>query len=57
MAISSRARGRTGTGGGRRRADGGGEDARVPLFTFNGRTPVNPCTASQAFHHLMPASA
>ena len=39
---------------GRRRADGAEPDAAAPLFTFNGRTPVNPCTASQAFHHLMP---
>lgn len=37
-----------------RRADGAGEDAQAPLFTFNGRTPVNPCTASQVFHHLVP---
>jgi integrase len=40
---------------GRRRGDGAGEDAHAPLFTFNGRTPVNPCTASQVFHHLVPA--
>jgi integrase len=40
---------------GRRRADGAGEDAAAPLFTFNGRTPINPCTASQVFHHLVPA--
>ncbi len=39
----------------RRRAGGAGEDAAAPLFTFNGRTPVNPCTASQVFHHLVPA--
>jgi integrase len=39
---------------GRRRAGGAGEDAATPLFTFNGRTPVNPCTASQVFHHLVP---
>ncbi len=41
----------------RRRAGGAGEDAAAPLFTFNGRTPVNPCTASQVFHHLVPALA
>jgi integrase len=23
------------------------------LFSFNGRTYVNPCTASQTFHHLV----
>lgn len=39
---------------GRRCADGAGPDAQVPLFTFNGRTPINPCTASQVFHHLVP---
>jgi integrase len=39
----------------RRCAGGAGDDARAPLFTFNGRTPVNPCTASQVFHHLVPA--
>jgi integrase len=39
----------------RRRADGAGEDTATPLFTFNGRTPVNPCTASQVFHRLVPA--
>jgi integrase len=38
-----------------RRAGGAAEDAAAPLFTFNGRTPVNPCTASQVFHHLVPA--
>lgn len=38
----------------RRRADGAELDAAAPLFTFNGRTPVNPCTASQVFHHLVP---
>jgi integrase len=38
----------------RRRADGAGPDTQAPLFTFNGRTPINPCTASQVFHHLMP---
>ena len=38
-------------------ADGAEPDAAAPLFTFNGRTPVNPCTASQVFHlgNLMPA--
>jgi integrase len=40
---------------GRRRAGGAGPDAQAPLFTFNGRTPINPCTASQVFHHLVPA--
>lgn len=39
----------------RRYADGAGADAQAPLFTFNGRTPINPCTASQVFHHLVPA--
>lgn len=24
-----------------------------PLFSFDGRRPVHPCTASQVFHHLM----
>ena len=38
----------------RRYADGAGADAQAPLFTFNGRTPINPCTASQVFHHLVP---
>ena len=38
---------------GRRRADGG-LDAAAPLFTFNGRSAINPCTASQVFHHLVP---
>jgi integrase len=38
-----------------RRADGAGGDAQAPLFTFNGRTAINPCTASQVFHHLVPA--
>lgn len=37
-----------------RRAGAAKPDARSPLFTFNGRTPVNPCTASQVFHHLVP---
>lgn len=40
---------------GRRRADGAGQDPQAPLFTFNGRTPINPRTASQVFHHLVPA--
>jgi integrase len=39
----------------RRRADGAGSDTQAPLFTFNGRTPINPGTASQVFHHLVPA--
>jgi integrase len=39
---------------GRRHADGAEEDAAAPLFTFNGRTPINPRTASQVFHHLVP---
>jgi integrase len=39
----------------RRRAGGAGQDPHAPLFTFNDRTPVNPCTASQVFHHLVPA--
>jgi integrase/recombinase XerD len=30
----------------------GGEE---PLFTFNGRTSINPCTASQTFHQLVGA--
>jgi integrase len=38
----------------RRRAGGAGLDTQAPLFTFNGRTPINPCTASQVFHHLVP---
>ena len=28
-------------------------DAQAPLFTFDGRRPVHPGTASQAFHHLV----
>ena len=30
-----------------------GMDAQAPLFTFDGRRPVHPGTASQAFHHLV----
>ncbi len=30
------------------------EDGRAPLFTFDGRRPVHPGTASQTFHHLIP---
>jgi Phage integrase family len=36
-----------------RRARGGVMDAQAPLFTFDGRRPVHPGTASQAFHHLV----
>jgi len=39
---------------GRRRAAGGELDAQAPLFSFNGRTCINPGTASQVFHHLVP---
>jgi hypothetical protein len=28
-------------------------DTQAPLFTFDGRRPVHPGTASQAFHHLV----
>jgi integrase len=28
-------------------------DAQAPLFTFDGRRPVHPGTASQTFHHLV----
>lgn len=39
-----------------RRPVGGTElDAQAPLFSFNGRTPIHPGTASQVFHHLVPA--
>ena len=30
-------------------------DAQAPLFTFDGRRPVHPGTASQTFHHLVAA--
>lgn len=36
-----------------RRARAGVMDAQAPLFTFDGRRPVHPGTASQAFHHLV----
>jgi integrase len=36
-----------------RRARAGATDAQAPLFTFDGRRPVHPGTASQAFHHLV----
>ena len=38
-----------------RRARAGAIDAQAPLFTFDGRRPVHPGTASQAFHHLVAA--
>jgi integrase len=38
----------------RRRAGDAGLDPQAPLFSFNGRTCVNPCTASQVFRHLVP---
>ena len=38
-----------------RRARAGATDAQAPLFTFDGRRPVHPGTASQAFHHLVAA--
>lgn len=37
-----------------RRAGRIGEDIlREPLFTFDGRRPIHPCTASQVFHKLV----
>jgi integrase len=36
-----------------RRARAAGMDTQAPLFTFDGRRPVHPGTASQAFHHLV----
>jgi integrase len=38
-----------------RRAGATAIDAQTPLFTFDGRRPVHPGTASQAFHHLVAA--
>ena len=38
-----------------RRTRAGVMDAQAPLFTFDGRRPVHPGTASQAFHHLVAA--
>ena len=38
-----------------RRARAGATDAQAPLFTFDGRRPVHPGTASQTFHHLVAA--
>ena len=38
-----------------RRARAGVMNAQAPLFTFDGRRPVHPGTASQAFHHLVAA--
>ncbi len=38
-----------------RRARAGAIDAQAPLFTFDGRRPVHPGTASQTFHHLVAA--
>jgi integrase len=35
------------------RARAGATDAQAPLFTFDGRRPVHPGTASQAFHRLV----
>jgi len=37
-----------------RRESNRAEDDRAPLFTFDGRRPVHPGTASQTFHHLIP---
>ena len=36
----------------RRKANGSGEPD-APLFSFDGRRGVHPCTASQVFHHLV----
>jgi len=36
-----------------RRGRAAAMNAQAPLFTFDGRRPVHPGTASQAFHHLM----
>ena len=38
-----------------RRARAGAAGDQAPLFTFDGRRPVHPGTASQAFHHLVAA--
>ncbi len=38
-----------------RRRDGGGTGPDAPLFSFDGRSCVHPGTASQVFHHLVPA--
>jgi len=38
-----------------RRAGATAIDAQAPLFTFDGRRPVHPGTASQTFHHLVAA--
>jgi len=43
------------TGQATRRARAGAAGDQAPLFTFDGRRPVHPCTASQAFHHLVAA--
>ena len=36
-----------------RRARAGAAGDQAPLFTFDGRRPVHPGTASQAYHHLV----
>jgi len=36
-----------------RRAHRGALDETAPLFTFDGRRPVHPCSASQTFHRLV----
>jgi integrase len=36
-----------------RRRVGSPLDDDAPLFSFNGRRPITPCTASQVFHHLV----
>jgi len=36
-----------------RRRGGGSLDENAPLFTFDSRRTVNPCTASQTFHQLV----
>jgi integrase len=37
----------------RREAAGRALDASAPLFSFDGRRCIHPCTASQTFHHLV----
>ena len=39
----------------RRRADGKATGPDAPLFSFDGKRCVHPGTASQTFHHLVPA--
>jgi integrase len=36
-----------------RQVERGGGDAHVPLFSFDGRRSVHPCSASQVFHRLV----